>query len=322
MLDVKRLRTLREIARRGSFAAAAKALGFSAAAVWQQMRAAERELGVQLFERTASGARLTGPGRVLLGHAEVALDRLDRAEAELAAIARGEGGQVTFGSFPTATEAFVADVMATFRREHPDVGLGFRDAEPYEQVIELEHLRCDCAVMFHLDGWPSAKDYDGVSVSDRDLVTYQPLFEDPYALALPAGHPLAAQTTVRLEQLADQVILGSAANCAPWGVALEALCHRQGFGPRFDAQFNTHDFHAVQALVAAGHGLSLLPRLALECTRRDVAIRPLEPAPVRHVKLGFPPVSYRSPACQALVATIEAVVRRRFGLARSPGAGT
>ncbi len=105
----------------GSFGAAAKELCFTPSAVWQQMAALEREAGTQLFERGPRGARLTHSRQVLLAHAEVALGRLDRAEAELAAIAGGEGGQLRFGSFPTATESFVACAVRAFRSRHPGV---------------------------------------------------------------------------------------------------------------------------------------------------------------------------------------------------------
>jgi DNA-binding transcriptional LysR family regulator len=302
------------VARLGSFNAAAKALAFTPSAVWQQMRALEQEAGTQLFERGPRGMRLTESGQILVGHADVALRQLDQAEAELTAIARGEGGRLLFGSFPTATESFVADVVSLFRAAHPDVELHFRDAEPYEHVPSLEALKCDCVVMFDLDGWPSARRYDGELVSGKEDVVYEPLFDDPYSLALPADHRLVGHETVALAQLAGEVILGSPEKCAPWGVELARLADLEGFEPRFAAHYDSHDFHAMQALVAAGQGLSLLPELSLGCIRRDIAIRPLEPTPVRHVKLGFPRTSYRSAACDALVAILRDVIEERFGV--------
>lgn len=304
---------LLEVARLGSFNGAAKALDFTPSAVWQQMRALEQEAGTQLFERAPRGMRLTDAARVLVAHAEGALTGLDRAEAELAAIARGEGGRLLFGSFPTATESFVAEVVRLFRDSHPGVELHFKDAEPYEHVLELEALECDCVVMFDLDGWPSARSYDGNLVSEKDEVVYEALFDDPFRLALPRDHPLAAHDTVALTELAGEAILGSPKDCAPWGVELARLCRLEGFEPRFHPHYHTVDFHAVQALVAAGQGISLLPELSLGCVRTDLAIRSLEPTPVRHVKLGFPPTSYRSATCEALVGILQSVIEERFG---------
>ncbi len=308
MLDVKRLRMLREVARLGSFGAAAKELSFTPSAVWQQMAALEQESGTQLFDRGPRGARLTQSGEVLLAHAEVALDRLDHAEAELAAIARGEGGRLQFGSFPTATETFVACAIRRFRSRYPGVDLHFRDAEPYEQVVRLENLELDCAVMFDLDSWPAARSYEGEMVSDRDDVVHEELFDDPYFVAVPAGHRFAAQDAVALSELVDEVILGSPKDCAPWGTDLARLCRREGFEPRFEPSYHAHDFHSIQALVATGQGLSLLPWLSLGSVRGDIEIRPLEPTPARHVKLGFPPTSYRSAACTALVEILHEVI--------------
>ncbi len=128
----------------------------------------------------------------------------------------------------------------------------------------------------------------------------EPLFDDPYLIALPAWHPLAANDTIAIAELVGKTFVGPGP-CAPWGPDLARLCRKEGFAPRFESRYRTVDFHSVQALVATGHGLSLLPRLSLGCVRGDVAIRPLEPAPVRHVKLAFPPTSYRSPASEALV---------------------
>ncbi len=308
MLDVKRIRMLREVSRLGSFAAAAEALSFTPSAVWQQMAALEREAGTQLFDRGRRGTRLTHSGEILLAHAEVALERLDRADAELAAIARGDGGRLLFGSFPTATESFVASAVGVFRSRYPGVDLHFRDAEPYEQVVRLERLQLDCAVVFELDSWPIGRTYDGELTSDGNEVVYEALFDDPYFLALPARHRLAAHKTVALNELADELILGSPNDCAPWGTDLAHLCHREGFQPRFEPRYHAHDFHAVQALVATGQGLSLLPWLSLQSVRSDIVIRPVEPAPARHVKLGFPPTSYRSAACEALVGILHEII--------------
>lgn len=145
-------------------------------------------------------------------------------------------------------------------------------------------------------------------VSDRDDVVYEMLFDDPYFLAVPAGHRLAAQDSVALAELADEVILGSPHDCAPWGSDLAVLCRTEGFEPRFEPRYHAHDFHSVQALVATGQGLSLLPRLSLGSARSDIVIRPLEPTLHRHVKLGFPPTSYRSAACTALVEILYEII--------------
>src|SRR5919112_2842785 len=105
MLDVRRLRVLREVAARGSFSAAAEALAYTQSAVSQQIAALEREAGTTLVERNARGVRLTDAGRALVAHADVILTRLADAEAELEAIAGARGGRVRIRLFPSAGAA-------------------------------------------------------------------------------------------------------------------------------------------------------------------------------------------------------------------------
>src|SRR3954468_18567272 len=100
MLDVRRLRVLKEVAAKGSFSAAAESLAYTQSAVSQQIAALEREAGLQLVERTARGVHLTDAGRVLLGHADAILGRLAHAEAELEAMAGLRGGRLRLGAVP------------------------------------------------------------------------------------------------------------------------------------------------------------------------------------------------------------------------------
>src|ERR687893_1699053 len=130
MLDVRRMRVLREVAARGSFSAAADALAYTQSAVSQQMAALEREAGTRLVERSARGVRLTEAGRALVRHADVILARLADAEAELEAIAGLRGGRVRLVSFPTAAATLMPRAIAMFRERHPGVELSLEPGEP------------------------------------------------------------------------------------------------------------------------------------------------------------------------------------------------
>ena len=123
MLDVKRLRILREVSARGSFSAAAEELYLSQSAVSQQVATLEREVGMTLLERTSSGPKLTDAGRALVAHADAVICRLDEAERELAAIAGLEGGRVRLVSFPTANATLVTRAVSSFRERYPAVEL-------------------------------------------------------------------------------------------------------------------------------------------------------------------------------------------------------
>src|SRR5919198_3389195 len=129
MLDVRRLRVLREVAAQGSFSAAAEALSYTQSAVSQQIAALEREAGTTLVERGARGIRLTDAGRALVEHADGILARLAAAESELEAIAGLRGGRLRLASFAPAGATLIPLAVATFRERHPDIELNVKQLE-------------------------------------------------------------------------------------------------------------------------------------------------------------------------------------------------
>ena len=130
MLDVKRLRILREVSTQGSFSAAAETLYLSQSAVSQQVATLEREVGMPLLERTSDGPKLTAAGEALVGHADAVICRLEEAERELTAIAGLEGGSVRLGSFPSASATLGTRAVSLFREEHPGVELSSSTPSP------------------------------------------------------------------------------------------------------------------------------------------------------------------------------------------------
>src|SRR5437660_513 len=129
MLEVKRLRVLREVSVQGSFSGAADALSYTQSAVSQQIAALEREAGATLVDRGARGVRLTDAGRALVEHSEAILARLAAAEDELEAIAGLRGGRMRLASFPTAGATLVPLATAAFSRRHPAVALALVAAD-------------------------------------------------------------------------------------------------------------------------------------------------------------------------------------------------
>src|SRR3954471_23791566 len=188
MLDVRRMRVLREVARRGSFSAAAESLAYTQSAVSQQIAALEREAGTRLVERNARGVRLTDAGRALVHHADVILARLADAETELEAIAGLRGGRLRLASFPTAGASIMPVAIARFRERHPGVELSMDLAEPFEYMPRLRAGEWDIAVttLAHR----TAQEYG---------VEFLHVLDDPLYVALPASHPLARERTLRLE---------------------------------------------------------------------------------------------------------------------------
>ena len=272
MLDVKRLRILREVAAHGSFSAAAEALYLSQSAVSQQIATLEREVGMKLLERTREGTRPTDAGRVLVEHAEAAIARLDEAERELAAIAGLEGGEVRVASFPSASATLLTMAVSNFVERHPKVRLSVTEAEPEESLPQLRSGDVDLALTFDYPALPGEEERD----LERTL-----LLTESMHVALPKTHPSAGESKVRMADLREDVWLSG--DCpSSCGEMVLAACRDAGFEPRVG--FESDDYHVLQGFVAAGLGVTLLPDLALPTRRSDIVVLPTDPpAPVRRV---------------------------------------
>src|SRR3954453_1622429 len=182
MLDVRRLRVLREVAARGSFSAAAEALSFTQSAVSQQVAALERETGTRLVERGPRGVRLTDAGQALVSHTDAILARIDDAEEELAAIAGLREGRLRLASFQSAGATLVPRAGPAFRDPPPVGELGMVQPEPEEATERLTSGDIDLALLY---------DYEPIrSMLDGEL-ELTALLEDPYDIILPKGHRLA-----------------------------------------------------------------------------------------------------------------------------------
>src|SRR3954469_16087818 len=199
MLDVRRLKVLSEVAKQGSFSAAADTLYLSQSAVSQQVATLEREVGMRLLERGRGGPKLTDAGRTLVSHADAVLCRLDEAERDLAAIAGLEGGELRLASFPSASATLVTEAMAQFVERYPKVALTVVDAEPEESLPLLAAGDLDVAIVFDYPDFPAETEQ-----ADLDLV---PLLTESMYVALADNHKLSGAESVRIADLADDAWL-------------------------------------------------------------------------------------------------------------------
>ena len=296
MLDVKRLRILREVAQQGSFSAAGDALFLSQSAVSQQIATLEREVGMQLLDRTREGPKLTDAGRVLVSHAEAAIARLDEAERELAAIAGLEGGELRLASFPSASATVLTEAVSTFHRRHPAVRLSVADAEPEESLPRLRAGELDLALTFDYTSRPKQDERD----LDRRLVLTESMH-----VAVPKSHELASRSVVPLAELADvEWLCGSRPSTC--GEVIFDACRSAGFEPRIG--FESDDYHVMQGFIAAGLGVTLLPDLALATLRSDLVVRPTDPKPPeRRVWAAARAEGSRSPATEEMLSILVEV---------------
>src|SRR6202047_5033231 len=293
MLNVGRLRVLKEVAYRGSFSGAADALSYSQSAVSQQIAALEAETGLTLVERHPRGVSLTAAGQALVRHAEGILARLEAADDALSAIAGLRGGRLRMASFPTAGATLMPLAIATFRSSHPDVELTLAEGEPEEIVPRLRAGELDLALLF---------EFAGETLLQPDMERLE-LTEDPMYLVLPREHPLADRRGLRLEDLRDQswVETSLARPCARHVVR---SCHAAGFEPI--VSFESDAYQTVQGLGAPGVGAALMPELALSVVREDIAIRALSPRPpARQVIAALSGGARLVPAAQTMLGILE-----------------
>ncbi len=274
MLNVGRLKILKEVAYRGSFSAAAEELSYTQSAISQQIATLETETGMALLERHPRGVSLTAAGQTLVGHAENVLADLDATEIALAEIAGLRGGRLRMASFPTAGATLMPLAIATFAHRHPGVELTLAEGEPLEIVPRLRAGELDLALLFEFD--EPEPDEPGEPAGGK-LARVQ-LLADPLHLALPRGHRLAERRRLRLEDLRGESWVQST-QASPGARHVVRCCHAAGFEP--NVSFESDDYQTVQGLVAAGVGVALIPELALSVVREDIVIRALSPVPPR-----------------------------------------
>jgi DNA-binding transcriptional LysR family regulator len=317
MLNVSRLRVLNEVARRGSFSAAADALAYTQSAVSQQIATLEAETGVGLLERRPRGVHLTSAGRVLVEHSEGILARLQAAEEELSAIAGLRGGELRMASFPTAGAALMPAAIARFRASYPEVRLTLAEGKPEEIAPRLHAGEFDLALLFEFSDTAeteSASGETGAARGEGGSSTATPsrarprrvvdLLEDPMFLALPREHRLARKRSLRLEELRGEAWVQTSAS-SPCARYVVRCCRAAGFDP--EVAFESDDYQTVQGLVASGVGVALIPELALSVVREDIVVRALAPHPPgRRVIAALPrAASARTPLTPASTAMLR-----------------
>ncbi|WP_227979558.1 LysR family transcriptional regulator [Nocardia spumae] len=243
MLDVRRLRLLRELAHRGTIAAVAEAMSYTPSAVSQQLSALEREAGVPLLERTGRRVELTTAARRLVEHTEAVLSILEQAEAELATATTRLTGALYIGAFPTAVQRILPAALVTLSRAHPLLELHVTELDPAEVPAALRAGTLDIALI---------QEYDYVPLPSEPGLDTEPFLEEPVYLAARAAEPLIAHR--------DSAWIAGTPGTLCHTMTVRA-CEAAGFIPRI--RHNSDDFGTVLALVDAGQGVAFIPELAI-----------------------------------------------------------
>lgn len=310
MLDPWSLRILVAVAEHGSFSAAADALVLTQPAVSRQIGGLEKQLGVPLFRRAARGVTPTPAGSTAVELARSVLGRLDAMEATMRTFAGLDAGHLRLAAFASANTYLVPEAIRRFHAEHPAVTITLQHVDPFHVLEAVRQDQVDLALLTEWQLFVDPVEARTHRHAERlpfnetggvDGVDLAVLLDEELHLALPADHPLAAETTVPLAALREETwIEGAHPDCLG---PLVALTDALGVPPRIG--FTCHDWNGKQALVAAGAGIMVVPTLAREAIRSGIELRPTSPPlPFRrlHAAVARPP--FRSPAADAMLALL------------------
>ena len=237
------LRTLQVVCRTGSFAVAARELGYTASAVSQQVAALERESGLSLFERQAHGVRPTAVAHRLVELSRPVLASLEELDHQVRRLASGAVGRIRLGSFPTASVRIVPSVLSSFAVEHPGAEVSLVEEEPDDLVERLVDGRLDVALLYEYGlcprQWPAG-------------VVTRPLLREDLLLLQPRAE--AAQ----LAELGGRRWIASREG-TDGALSLARLCAAAGFSPTI--AYRSNDYDVVRELVAVTGGVAVVPAL-------------------------------------------------------------
>jgi len=298
MLDVRRLRLLRELAVRGTLAEVAAALHQSPSSVSQQLSLLEREAGTELLRKVGRRVRLTPAAELLVEHAAAILDRLEQAESELVAIGGEVAGTVRIAVFQSAALAFMPQLIADLAEQHPRLRVTMSQREPEEALYETWVRGFDLVI---------AEQYPGHAAPRHPDLDRIPLTTDALRLAVPP----TGGAWERIEGIAD-------AADVPWvmepaGAAsrhfAEQLCRTHGFEP--DVRYETADLQAHLALIESGNAVAVLPGLMSVRRPPEVRFLDLPGDPRREVFTATRSTLAETPAIVACRASLAAIVPAR-----------
>lgn len=299
MLNLERLRTLHAVSTTGSVRGAAEALHVTTSAVSQQLSRLEREVGQRLLERQGRGIRLTDVGDLLAEHAGRLLQQVELVETDLADHRGAVTGTLSVAAFATAARGLLPPMLHALRQRYPTLAARLVELEPVESITRLRHADVDIAVV---QDWPE----EPLAVPEG--ISCAPLLEDVLDVALPAPHPFADRPAVTLDELRDEDWVGwpSDEMCHGW---LQNTLRRNGIDRPIR---HTASEHSTQlALVSAGLGAAIIPRLGRGPTPDGVRFVPLLPAPRRRVFALWRDGSTNRPACRAALRALQEAAQQR-----------
>jgi len=289
MLDLRRLRLLRELARRGTITAVAEALSYSPSAVSQQLAALEKEAGVRLLEPAGRRVRLTPQGDLLVAHTQVLLEEMERAEAELAQSLNETVGTLRVAAFQTAVLALLPHALSQLARQHPSLRVEVTELEPEVALPALAAGEFDLVLGEEYPGQPLPRARE---TERHDLLT------DELRLITPAGWSERSLTSLASRPFVLEPV-GTTAR--EWATA---ACRQAGFEP--DARYTSTDLQIHLRLAESCLAAALLPDLSGAGDRQDVLTHRLQGRPRRQIFSTVRRGAARHPKVQAFTTALQA----------------
>lgn len=299
MID-ERLHVLRMLAEHGTVTAVARALSYTPSAVSHQLQTLARDLRVTLLVQDGRRVRLTPAARTLLAHTDDLFAHWETIQAEVVRSADETGGSLRMCGFSTAAAALLPFVARRVVEVHPRVTVRIIEADPKDCFDLLLADQADLAVVVATASLPASTD----PRFDQQL-----LLDDPLDLLVPEGHRLAGRSSVLLRQAADEPWLLDRPG-RPHHQLVLAACAAAGFSPT--AAHEAAEWDTGAALVAAGFGVALVPRLARLPAGYPIVRVPLcgDPRPARHILTGVRRGSRGQPVLATALDALETIAAR------------
>jgi DNA-binding transcriptional LysR family regulator len=283
-MELRQLRYVEAVATHRHFTRAAAAIGVAQPALSHQIKRIEQELGVQLFDRSRGGVRLTEAGETFLPRIRRALSEIDAGREEITALTGLQTGRVRLGAMQALGALDLPRVLAQFHRAHPGVEVMLQEeatARMHELVVADQ---LDLAIVALDVGYPAT------------LVGVE-LLEEPVLLALPPDDPLAKLDRIHIGQLRDHPFVLFRAGTG-LRTRTDRLCREAGFLPR--VAFETGNLDRLLALVSAGLGVSLVPASSATAARHPIRVLGFTPPLTRTVGAVWRADRTLAPAAQAM----------------------
>lgn len=289
-MELRQLRYVIAVADHRHFTRAAASVPVAQPALSHQVKLLEQELGIELFERSRSGARLTEAGEIFLLRARRALAEMDAAREEIAAFKGLASGRLVLGAMQALAGLDLPLLLAAFHAAHPGIDVSLREDSTSDMFAMLARGEIDLAIAALDVGRPAG--LDAVA-----------LVREPVLMALPAAHPLASREAVALRLLRHETFI-----LFKPGTGLRAVsdraAERAGFVPRAGFQTSSHD--RLLALVSEGLGVAFVPASVVSDPRPPgLAVLPVSPAVERTVGAVWRADHRHTPAASAFLALLR-----------------